>query len=99
FRDLCDRFSAELARLSLERVSRSDHCSRVLVAHGFLDLADRFRPVFLEMAQDTDKGRPKLGPAFFEMNPVDDVPSFVGHTQLLIIRVDPGGGPPTLSSG
>ena len=92
--DLGQRLRAELARFALERMRGDDQRGGVLLAHRLLDLRDRLDAVFLEIAEDSDEARPELGPALLEMHPVDDVPSFVGHTKLLKRRIDPAVVPP-----
>ena len=57
-------------------------CSRI----ACLDLGDRLGAILLEIAEDSDEARPELGPALLEIRPIDDVPSFVGHTLLLKCR-------------
>src|SRR5438045_2851287 len=59
---------------------RNDERGRVLVAHRLLDLGNGLDPVFLEVTQDPDEARPKLGPALLEIGPIDDVPSFLAHS-------------------
>src|SRR4051812_31249553 len=66
-----------------------DEPGRILLTHRLLDLGNRLRPILLEIGQDADEPRPELGPVLLEIFPIDDVPSRVGHTLLLVRRTAP----------
>src|SRR5438270_1074207 len=89
FGDLRHWLCTELARFALQRVRRKHEPGRILVAHRLLDLSDRFDTVFLEIGENPDEAGPEFGPAFFEMCPIDDIPSLVGHRLLLKRRFPP----------
>ncbi len=73
FGDRRQRLGAELARFAFERVRRDDQRHRVLLVHRLFDRIDALRAVFAKIGEDADEARPKLGPAFFEMHPINDV--------------------------
>ena len=67
------RFGPELACVTLDGVRGKNQRHRIAGVHRLLDRGQRLGPVFAEITQNADEARTKLGPALFEMRPVDDV--------------------------